>query len=191
MFNRKKKSATTVFLDRLEGIFEQEGKTEYLGEPVSIAEHMLQSAYVAQRADASKSLVAATLLHDIGYFARVRNVVTDQHKTHDEAGAAFLSEHFPPEVTEPIRLHVQAKRYLVAKDANYMDNLSEASIYTLNLQGGPMNDTEIAEFEANPHYRDALRIREWDDSGKDKDSRRILAFEQFRPLLESLIVARD
>lgn len=186
-WNRKEKSNSQQFLDKLEGFFEQEGKAEYLGETLSIAEHMLQSAYVAQRANAEKNLIAATLLHDIGYFARVRNVVIDQHKTHDEAGAAFLQPYFPLEVTEPVRLHVKAKRYLVARDTSYMQNLSEASIYTLNLQGGPMNKQEMHEFEANSHHKNALMVREWDDSGKNKDSRRILNFQQFRPLLQSVM----
>ena len=32
-----------------------------------------------------------------------------------------------------------------------------------------MNEEEIAEFEENPSYADAVRVRIWDDMGKDPD----------------------
>ena len=187
MFGRKKKSPADAFLDRLENLFDYEGKTAYLGEDVSIANHMLQTALVAKRANAPPHLIAAALLHDIGYFARVRNVVTGAHLTHEQAGAEFLLPYFSEAVTEPIRLHVFAKRYLVTVQHEYIEVLSEASRQTLELQGGTLSREEITQFEANPHHEDALQIRRWDDSGEDKDARRILAFVQFRPLLSQLL----
>ena len=71
-----------------------------------------------------------------------------------------------PEVSEPVRLHVPAKRYLCATDASYFGMLSPASVHTLKLQGGPMNAQEIERFEQEPHHRAAVRVRRWDDQGK-------------------------
>ena len=85
---------------------------------------------------------------------------------HEEVGASWLSRHFGPEVTEPVALHVAAKRYLCATDPSYHARLSAASVVTLALQGGPMSADEVAAFERNPHCRDAVRLRHWDDQGK-------------------------
>ena len=85
---------------------------------------------------------------------------------HEEAGSAWLARHFGPEVIEPIRLHVAAKRYLCAVDPAYLAGLSPASRLSLSVQGGPMDAEERAAFEANPYHRDALRLRHWDDTAK-------------------------
>jgi predicted HD phosphohydrolase len=133
----------------LAGIFERRGAEEYLGEPVTIAEHMLQGAALAESEGASDELVAAALLHDIGHFtsefgAYAPDDVEDKH--HDDAGAEVLGPFFPPLVTECVRLHVAAKRYLCATDPTYFSKLSTASVHTLSLQGGPMSAAEVAEF---------------------------------------------
>ena len=167
------------FLNLLDTIFEDEGARTYLGESVSISEHMIQAAQQAQKSDAPDSLVAAALLHDIGYFTRVRLAHDELARQHDEIAAAFLSSHFGPEVTEPVRLHVQAKRYLCAVEPDYLNELSDASVRTLNLQGGPMSDEETCAFEANPYHRDALRVRRYDDQGK-VDSAITPVFANFR-----------
>ena len=53
---------------------------------------------------------------------------------HEEHGARYLARWFGAEVTEPVRLHVAAKRYLTAHDPDYYGKLSEASRLTLQLQ---------------------------------------------------------
>jgi [1-hydroxy-2-(trimethylamino)ethyl]phosphonate dioxygenase len=153
----------------LADIFERRGAEEYLGEPVTMAEHMLQSAWFAEEEGASDELVAAALLHDVGHFtsefgAYSPDDVEDKH--HDEAGAAVLAPFFPTVVTECVRLHVAAKRYLCATDASYDAKLSGASRHSLSLQGGAMSETEIATFRANAFYREAVRVRLWDEAGK-------------------------
>ncbi|MGI9385819.1 MAG: HD domain-containing protein, partial [Methyloligellaceae bacterium] len=153
-------------------IFEKRSKDEYAGEAVTVAEHMLQGAHLATTAGESEEIVAAALLHDIGHFTGSLGMYDpgdkeDRH--HDEAGAAFLEPFFPPVVVECVRLHVAAKRYLCATDPAYFGKLSEASVHTLELQGGPMSADEVAAFEQNPWHKEAVKVRLWDEEGKDPD----------------------
>ncbi len=105
---------------------------------------------------------------------------------HSDTGAAWLAQWFGPEVTEPVRLHVAAKRYLCAVEPSYAATLSPASVYTLGVQGGPMSEREAAEFAASPHSGDACRLRRWDDAAKEPGVR-TPGFEHFRPPLEALV----
>lgn len=175
------------FIDRLESLFRQRGAEAYLGEPVTVAGHMLQCAALAQAEGAAETLIAAALLHDIGHLSEgvVGEYSPDDtvDKRHDRAGANFLQGHFIPAVVEPVRLHVAAKRYLCGIDAGYYGKLSAASQHSLALQGGPMNAAEIAAFEALDFHRDAVRVRRWDDGGK-VEGLRTPTFEELRPLLE-------
>jgi gamma-butyrobetaine dioxygenase len=69
-------------------------------------------------------------------------------------------------VTEPVRLHVAAKRYLCATKGGYFERLSPGSVRSLELQGGPMREAECEAFRAGPYYRDAVRLRAWDEAAK-------------------------
>lgn len=167
-------------------IFERRGSESYLGEPVTMSQHMLQGAKLAEEAGAPDELIAAALLHDIGHYTSEFGPYSpddteDNH--HDDAGAEVLQHFFPPVVVDCVRLHVAAKRYLCATNPGYFDKLSEASVHTLQLQGGPMNDDEIASFEAEPHFREAVRVRLWDEGGKDPDMV-TPPFSHYIPLLE-------
>lgn len=145
------------------------GAAAYHGEAVSQEEHALQAALLAEREGAPNSLIVAALLHDVGHLLDGHNEDLAEcgvDAQHEEAACAWLMRHFGPEVTEPIRLHVAAKRYLCAVDSTYLAGLSPASLMSLDLQGGPMNSEEIAEFERNPFFREALRLRSWDDAAK-------------------------
>jgi len=155
-------------------LFASEGAADYLGEPVTQAEHMLQAAALAEQAGAPPALVVAALLHDVGHFTGTvtgRDLMHGTDNRHSEQGAAWLAQWFGPEVTEPVRLHVAAKRYLCAVEPDYLAKLSPASVYTLGVQGGPMQPDEIADFEASPHARDACQVRRWDDQAKDPAAR--------------------
>jgi phosphonate degradation associated HDIG domain protein len=170
-------------------LFERRGAEAYLGEAVTMAEHMLQTAALAQAEGAPDALVAAALLHDIGHFTGALGEYSPEDtvdRRHDLAGAEALASVFPPAVTECVRLHVAAKRYLCAIDANYHDKLSEPSKHSLSLQGGPMSDTEIAEFRRLAFHQDAVRVRLWDDGGKTEGVQ-TPTFESFRPLLERVV----
>ncbi|MGH6948798.1 MAG: HD domain-containing protein [Kiloniellales bacterium] len=173
-------------IDRLSVLYQDRGSALYLGEPVTIAQHMLQTAALAEREEAPAPLVAAALLHDIGHLVDNKAAESDWDRVHDRIGAAFLAHWFPPEVVEPIRLHVQAKRYLCAAEPDYFGRLSAASVHTLGLQGGPMTTDELARFEAEPGFEAALRVRRWDEGGKDVDCA-VPGFDHYRPLLAGLL----
>jgi len=156
-------------VDEIFALFEQRGAGAYYGEPVSMTEHMLQAAYFARAEGAPAALVIAALLHDVGHLIEavpddIADWTTDAR--HEEVGSRWLAKRFPAAVSEPVRLHVPAKRYLCATESAYFAKLSPASVVTLELQGGPMTRDEAASFEAESFYRDAVRVRRWDDAGK-------------------------
>jgi gamma-butyrobetaine dioxygenase len=162
-------------------LFAGPGARDHMGEPVPIGEHMLQAGALAEAAGAQAALVAAALLHDIGHLLGE----DDDEERHGEAGANWLSQWFGDAVTEPVRLHVPAKRYLCAADPGYFGLLSAESVRTLSLQGGPMAAAEVAAFEALPFFRDAAAVRRWDDRAKDP-SVTAPRLAHFAPLLEAL-----
>ena len=117
----------------------------------------------------SDTLVVAALLHDIGHLLHgLPEHIADKgiDGRHEAVGEAWLAPQAGPAVTEPLRLHVAAKRYLCAVDSDYMALLSPTSIKSLRLQGGPYTDDEVEAFEKNPHYQNAVRLRRWDDQAK-------------------------
>ncbi len=176
----------------LADIFERRGAESYLGEDVTMAEHMLQGAALAEQAGAADALVAAALLHDIGHFTSEFGAYSPEDtkdKHHDAAGARVLEPFFPPVITDCVRLHVAAKRYLCATDPGYFDQLSQASVHTLSLQGGPMSEAEVAAFEANPFHEVAVRVRKWDDQGKVAGMK-TKAFSDYAELLQKIVDAQ-
>jgi gamma-butyrobetaine dioxygenase len=176
-------------VDKLAALFEAIAGTSYLGEPVTIAEHMLQAAAWARRDGASDELIAAALLHDVGYYADPNpdNAnESDRAKRHDAVAARVLSAVFPPDVTEPIRLHVDAKRYLCAVDPGYRDDLSPASKRSLELQGGVFLPAAAQSFAGQPFAEDAARLRRWDDLAKDTRAA-TAGLDRFRPYLEAAL----
>ena len=161
-----------TIVEFLGGIFERCGDEEYLGEPVTMGQHMLQGATLAENAGLSEEIIVAALLHDIGHFTSEFGTFTmddtaDRH--HEDAGAEVLAGFFPTIVTDCVRYHVAAKRYLCATKPEYFNRLSEASIHSLNLQGGPMSADEVAEFEQNPNLSDIIKVRYLDEAGKDPE----------------------
>ncbi|OIJ90597.1 gamma-butyrobetaine dioxygenase [Streptomyces sp. MUSC 14] len=173
----------------LEQLFTDQGAGEYLGEPVTQAEHMLQTAAHAEAAGAPDALVAAALLHDIGHFTggiSGHQLMNGTDNRHSHTGADRLAAWFPKDVTEPVRLHVAAKRYLCAVEPGYLQRLSPASLYTLNVQGGPMSDAEADRFAALPHAEQAVALRRWDEAAKDPRAT-VPAFAHYRPLLARLL----
>lgn len=169
-------------------IFGKRGDGAYFGERVSTTEHALQAAYFAKADGAAPALIVAALLHDIGHLveevpADLRDWTTDAH--HELVGARWLAKRFSPEVSEPVRLHVPAKRYLCATDESYFATLSAASVVTLELQGGPMSAREVAHFETEPFHRDAIRVRRWDDQGK-VEGLGTPGLEAYRAMLDGL-----
>ncbi len=158
----------TVY-EQLQLMFNKNGDELYFGEKVSQEAHALQSAYQAEQEGAPDALVVAALVHDVGHMLHglgedIAEQGLDGH--HEDVGEAWLARHFGPEVTRPVQLHVAAKRYLCTVEPDYRATLSPASVRSYELQGGAMTPEEVAAFEADPHYREAVRLRRWDDRAK-------------------------
>lgn len=177
-------------IDEILSLYAARGSAAYFGEAVSMTEHALQAAHFAELEGAGEVVIAAALLHDIGHLiAKVPDDIADWHvdARHEATGARWLGDRFGPDVAEPVRLHVKAKRYLCATDPTYFSQLSPASVLTLRLQGGPMSAEEVAAFEAERGYRDAIAVRLCDDRGKvpGLPTRRL---EDYRERLRSLAI---
>ncbi|MFD0441799.1 HD domain-containing protein [Streptomyces indonesiensis] len=154
----------TALVDGLAGL-------PYDGEAVDQRTHALQTAWLAMDAGADDELVVAAALHDIG---RARPVRAEHPGVpHEVAGAEFARRRVSERAAWVIAQHVPAKRYLVATDAAYHALLSPASIASLKVQGGPMDEREVAEFAAHPLATDAVALRRWDDAAKDPDGPRL------------------
>jgi gamma-butyrobetaine dioxygenase len=160
--SRMSQAAIESILD----LYERRGAGHY-GEGVSQLEHALQCAELAALDGAGDSLIAAALLHDIGHLLEADDTPDAQvDGRHEVKGAAALRGLFGPAVTQPIALHVAAKRYLCAAEAGYYESLSETSCQSLKLQGGPFSARQARRFEAVPHFADAVRLRRYDEDGK-------------------------
>ncbi|MGL4423584.1 MAG: HD domain-containing protein [Gemmataceae bacterium] len=165
-------------IDALLELLIARGGAEYHGEAVTQLEHALQAATLAVEDAQPATLVAAALLHDIGHL-----LGDGPGAPHEELGLKALQELFPAAVTDPVRLHVAAKRYLVTVEADYAASLSPASIESLRRQGGPMTPTEQAAFEAEPHFSAAVQLRRYDDAAKVV-AQPTPGLTDFRPYLE-------
>ena len=161
--------------ERVDLIFEfmeRRGSSHY-DEEVTQLEHALQCAQLASESDSGASAITAALFHDLGHLLLDEHSdnegSADKDSNHEEYGAKFLAPYFPPEVTEPVRLHVPAKRYLCTTDATYYETLSDTSKHSFRLQGGALSDAERAAFEKHPQLERALQLRRWDDLAKLTD----------------------
>lgn len=163
---------TTDIIDDIARRLDINGQHRYGLSDINQIQHGLQAAWLAEQAGDPPSLIAAALVHDIGHMLHelgespAEEGIDDRH---EDVGHAFLAERFGPDVTEPVRLHVAAKRYLCGKEADYFAKLSRDSVLSLSLQGGPMTDDEIVAFEQLPHWREAVRLRRYDEGAKVKN----------------------
>jgi [1-hydroxy-2-(trimethylamino)ethyl]phosphonate dioxygenase len=161
----------------------------YIGEGLTISEHMIQTAMLAEKNKCSDDLVCSSLLHDYGHF-----VLEDPHQlvsnqidgNHETIGANYLKKYFSKEIIEPILLHVDAKKYLT-RNKKYFDNLSEASKTSLKLQGGIMSDIDAEKFETNKNYENAIKLRRFDEGAKNLNIK-IKKIEDYKELLLSKVI---
>ena len=179
----------TNIVDFIGSIFEKRGDEEYLGEPVTMGQHMLQGATMAEKSREPNEIIIGTLLHDIGHFTSefgTFSMEDTEDRYHEDAGAAVLEQFFPKVITDCCRHHVAAKRYLCATDPEYFQKLSTASVHSLNLQGGPMSEAELKDFEKNPNLKKILKVRLYDDAGKIPDMI-TPSFWHFAPLVQKMV----
>jgi phosphonate degradation associated HDIG domain protein len=173
-------------------IYEKKATGRYGLTDVNQLQHALQCARAAEVAGKPATFVVAALLHDIGHM--IHDLGEDAAKAgiddrHEERAARWLSDSFGPEVTEPIRLHVAAKRYLCAADPTYFEKLAEDSVISLALQGGPMSAEEMVEFARLPHFAAAVELRRFDDSAKDPNAV-TPPFSYFLPFIDAAPLSR-
>ena len=155
--------------DALIDLYERRGDRTY-DESVTQNEHARQVGAHAMASGAGPATIAAAFLHDVGHLrmAERRSDIgfVDFDRRHEEVGARFLANWFGDDVTIPVQMHVAAKRYLCAVDPGYHDGLSPASARSLVVQGGPMTEVEVTEYDADEHADAAVDLRRWDDLGK-------------------------
>tara|TARA_B100001250_G_scaffold410115_1_gene435894 strand:+ start:1479 stop:2015 length:537 start_codon:yes stop_codon:yes gene_type:complete len=161
-------------------------KSLYIGEKVTMSEHMIQSAMLAEKNKSSSSLICSALLHDYGHFILDNPdtlVNKEEDGKHEKIGYLYLKKFFNKDVVEPIKNHVKAKRYL-ARNKKYYQILSTASITSLRLQGGVMNNIEAKEFEKEKFFRDSIKLRKFDEAAK-KPNLKIKNIDTYKNLLNS------
>ena len=164
-------------------------KSLYIGEKVTITEHMIQTAMLAEKNNCSSNLICSSLLHDYGHFV-LRNpddlINKEKDGKHEDVGYEFLKKYFVKDVVGPIKYHVKAKKYL-ARDQKYYRILSDASKVSLKLQGGIMNDKEAKEFESNEFFESSIKLRKFDEGAK-KTGLKIKSINEYKNLLLSKLI---
>ena len=164
-------------------------KSLYIGEKVTMSEHMIQTAMLAEKANCNDELICSCLLHDYGHFilkdpSELVELNLDGH--HEDIGYEYLKTFFKKEIVEPIRYHVLAKRYL-SKDKKYFNLLSEASKISLKLQGGVLNDEESNQFEKKNYFRPSILLRKFDEVAK-RTNIKMKSIHDYQKLLTSKLI---
>ena len=173
-------------------LFAEHGSGAYVGEAVSQEEHGTQAAAHAAACGSPPHVICAALLHDVGHMLALRDPTLPRMGAlgavrHEALGAAWLASlGFPPALTTLVARHVDAKRYLCARDPAYAAKLSEASRGTLAWQGGPMNEAQVREFEDSGLLDVVLRMRTWDEAAKTP-GRRVRPLAEYAEMLEALV----
>ena len=164
-------------------------KSLYIGEEVTMTEHMIQTAMLAEKTNWSSNLICSSLLHDYGHFILENPnslVYKEEDGKHEDVGYKFLKKYFIKEVLGPIKYHVKAKRYLARKD-KYFRLLSKASKVSLKLQGGIMDDKESKKFESNEFFENSIKLRKFDECAK-KTGLKIKSINEYKNLLISKLI---
>tara|TARA_Y100001936_G_scaffold227421_1_gene247706 strand:+ start:610 stop:1146 length:537 start_codon:yes stop_codon:yes gene_type:complete len=175
-------------LDKIISNFKN-NKSLYIGEKLTIPEHMIQSAMLAEKSKCNDNLICSCLLHDYGHFL-IENpdnlVKINKDGEHEAIGYEYLKKFFKKEIVEPIRHHVLAKRYL-ARNKKYFNFLSEASKISLKLQGGVLNDKESKEFKKKKYFKNSILVRKFDEAAK-KTNIKMKSIDSYVSLLKSKLL---
>lgn len=161
-------------------LYKKYGNSDYIGEPISQSEHAIQAGLNAQQDKQSDDVIVSALLHDIGHLCGLRD--NDEHKLeveidgdlgvhdHEKYGSLYLKKlGFSDVVCDLVENHVSAKRYLVSKNSDYYDSLSDASKQTLIYQGGKMSEEEMEVYEKLPNFQSYIKLRHYDDISKKQN----------------------
>jgi len=157
-------------VNELFSLYEKHGDENY-GEGVTQLMHMVQCANLAIKEGCDDEMILAAFFHDIGHLLEHdEEMGSFGKKDHDKLGHDLLLQYgFSERVAKLVASHVETKRYLTYKEPGYYEKLSDASKATLQYQGGPMNEEEAAAYENDPLIKEYIRIRYWDDLGKETD----------------------
>ena len=149
-------------------LYQQASHRIHSGERLTHLAHAWQCGRLAEKSGASLQLQLASWLHDIGHlWSHPSAPSTDPSvQGHAAWGSRLLAPLFGSAVSEPVRLHVLAKRYLVTTRASYARKLSPQSLRSLNHQGGHLSEDECADFERQAFFSEAIQLRVWDDLGQ-------------------------
>lgn len=153
----------------IEQLFADRGDEQYSGEPVTQLQHALQCAMLAEQSGADDALVTAALLHDLGHLLHdlgATPTLQGVDDIHQYRALPFLRGLFGDDVLDPVKLHVDAKRYLCATRPGYFAALSDDSKRSLALQGGIFSKGQAENFIRQPGAEAAVRLRIWDDLAK-------------------------
>ena len=164
-------------------------KTLYIGEKVTMSEHMIQTAMIAEEKNSSTNLICSCLLHDYGHFILENpNDLVKKNKDgkHEDIGYEFLKNYFSRDILGPIKYHVKAKKYL-ARDKKYYSLLSQASKISLKMQGGVMGNEESKKFENNEFFESSIKLRKFDEMAK-KSGLKIKSINEYKNLLISKLI---
>ena len=164
-------------------------KSLYIGEKVTMSEHMIQSAMLAEKSKSNDDLVCSCLLHDYGHYIIEdpdELVKNDKDGNHESMGYEYLKSFFKKEIVEPIKYHVLAKKYL-ARNKKYYNLLSDASKVSLKLQGGILNKKESNEFEKMSFFKNTIKLRKFDELAK-KTNIKIKSINDYKDLLSSQLL---
>ena len=164
-------------------------KSLYIGEKVTMSEHMIQTAMLAEKTNCSSNLICSSLLHDYGHFILEHPddlVAKNKNGRHEDVGCAFLEKYFIEDVLGPIKYHVKAKKYL-AREKKYYELLSEASKVSLKLQGGVMSNEEAKKFETNKFFENSVKLRKFDEMAKESGLK-IKSINDYKNLLTSKLI---
>ena len=175
-------------LDKIISNFKN-NKSLYIGEKLTIPEHMIQSAMLAEKSKCNDNLICSCLLHDYGHFLieKPDNLVKiNKDGEHEIIGYEYLKKFFKKEIVEPIKHHVLAKRYL-ARNKKYFNFLSEASKISLKLQGGALNDRESNEFKKKKYFKNSILVRKFDEAAK-KTSVKMKSIDSYTSLLKTKLL---
>ena len=164
-------------------------KSLYIGEKVTVSEHMIQTAMLAEKVNSSSNLICSSLLHDYGHFILENPddlVNKNKDGKHEDVGYEFLKKYFIKDVLGPIKYHVKAKKYL-AREEKYYKLLSEASKISLKLQGGVMSNEEAEKFESNEFFENSIKLRKFDEIAK-KSGLKIKSINEYKNLLATKLI---